>query len=747
MEDYKKKIKDQIEELINKNNLKEAKVILKEYEELVKDDIDVYSFEGVISMMEGNYKEAEKILNIGNRIYKNSFDISYNLGYLYIVIGNNDLAKIFYTESLVNSNNENEENAAYNELLSLGVKDDKNEIVAQKYYKDAKNCEAIGNKSDAALYYGLVYKYSKDFNLKRKVCELYNDNKLLTNIFNVVSKSNKKRFIILSSCKWGTIYQRMHHISRALAKFENEVIYVEPTVLVNVDTNKINLERLVEKTYQNGTVLDGVKIYAPISAAYNENIIGNSYSFFVQALLDSSTDVDKTVIITYMPYQVKTINILKGKFLHIYDCVDDHSDLEYAFWGNKKDIVWEQELMDSADAITTTATSLYLERTAIERRKDVYLSRNAVLEGDFFVENEEEVIPEDIKNIPEPRIVYTGVVYNRYDEKLFYQVVDSNPDKSFIIIGPIIGNMLKEKRKNLYLLGPKKHSELKTYLKYMQIGIVPYIDTANMDIACDSIKQYEYIACGMPVITTYMPESAMNKIYTFLAKTKEDFNEAITKCLEIKIDKNIVDDFIIENSWNARAALLCNIADNNITDVEKDMYEKHIIDDIVKACMKYDSPIFETIKAMSLNLKDSREFEKRVKGAYNKFNNKYIEKQYLTVLLQNNKIDKLIEIAVNSPYIREEVRSELLFCKKINNLKAIECISYLCIGNLREALICLEKIEKTDVKLIYNVYIDYILGEKIILGKLNSIVNKEQESPLFRFLYKVLRMQETLMRL
>jgi Electron transfer flavoprotein, alpha subunit len=112
-----------------------------------------------------------------------------------------------------------------------------------------------------------------------------------------------------------------------------------------------------------------------------------------------------------------------------------------------------------------------------------------------------------------------------------------------------------------------------------------------------------------------------------------------------------------------------------------------------------------------------------------------------------NEIDKLIEIAVNSPYIREEVRSELLFCKKINNLKAIECISYLCIGNLREALICLEKIEKTDVKLIYNVYIDYILGEKIILGKLNSIVNKEQESPLFRFLYKVLRMQETLMRL
>lgn len=747
MEDYKKKIKSQIEEFINKNNLKEAKAILREYEELVKDDIDIYSFNGVISMIEGDFKEAEKILNIGNKLYQNSFDINYNLGYLHRAIGNNDLAKNYYIDSLVNANDENEETAAYNELLSLGIKEYKNDIIAQKYYKDAKNCEAIGNKSDASLYYGLVCKYSKDFNLKRTVCELYNDNQLLKNIFNVAYKSKKKRFIILSSCKWGAIYQRIHHISRALARFENEVIYVEPTVLFNIDTNEIDLESLVERSLENRKVLDKVKIYAPISAVYNENIIANSYNFFVQTLLDSYTDAYETVVVTYMPHQVKTIKKLNGHFFHIYDCIYDHSYLEYAFRENKKDTIWEQELMDLANAITTTTTSLYLERSAIEGRKEVYLSRNAVLERDFFAENEEEVIPEDIKNIPEPRIVYTGVVYNRYDEKLFYDVVDSNPDKSFVIIGSIIGDVLKEKRENLYLLGQKKHSELKKYLKYMQIGIIPYIDTADMNIAYDPIKQYEYISCGMPVITTYIPEAAINKIYTFLANTKQDFNEAIIKCLELKIDKNVVDNFIIENSWNIRAALLCNIADNNLTYIEKEQYKNKIRDNISKACMKYDSPIFETIKAMNLKLEDSGEFEKSVNSAYNKFNNKYIEKQYLVALLQNNKTDEFIEIAINSPYIREEVKSELLFCKKINNIKAIECISYLCVRNLRKALLCLEEIEKIDVKSIYNVYINYILGEKIILGKLISITNKDKQSPLFKFLYKVLRMQETLTRL
>ena len=55
-------------------------------------------------------------------------------------------------------------------------------------------------------------------------------------------------------------------------------------------------------------------------------------------------------------------------------------------------------------------------------------------------------IPDDLVNIPEPRIVYTGVIYGRFDQKLFYEVVDSNPDKSFVIIGPIQDGMLEEKK-------------------------------------------------------------------------------------------------------------------------------------------------------------------------------------------------------------------------------------------------------------------------------------------------------------
>ncbi|WDC83275.1 hypothetical protein PL321_10845 [Caloramator sp. mosi_1] len=74
--------------------------------------------------------------------------------------------------------------------------------------------------------------------------------------------------------------------------------------------------------------------------------------------------------------------------------------------------------MDIADAITTTATSLFLQRVSIEGRKNVYLSRNAVNESDFIL-NKEISIPDDLINIPEPRIVYTGAIYNWFDVELF----------------------------------------------------------------------------------------------------------------------------------------------------------------------------------------------------------------------------------------------------------------------------------------------------------------------------------------
>jgi glycosyltransferase involved in cell wall biosynthesis/ubiquinone/menaquinone biosynthesis C-methylase UbiE len=94
------KIKNMIESLINENRLDEAKDAIKGYENVVNDDVDVYSMKAVIAIMEGKIDDARCILLKGLGIDNNNFDILYNLGYVYEQLGNCNEAIRYYNDSM-----------------------------------------------------------------------------------------------------------------------------------------------------------------------------------------------------------------------------------------------------------------------------------------------------------------------------------------------------------------------------------------------------------------------------------------------------------------------------------------------------------------------------------------------------------------------------------------------------------------------------------------------------------------------
>ena len=59
-------------------------------------------------------------------------------------------------------------------------------------------------------------------------------------------------------------------------------------------------------------------------------------------------------------------------------------------------------------------------------------------------------------------------------------------------------------------------------------------------------------------------------------------------------------------------------------------------------------------------------FEEIVEEAYKESKNKYIERQYITSLLYNLKIEECTNIALKSMYIRNEIKEELYFGKRKN---------------------------------------------------------------------------------
>ena len=602
------------------------------------------------------------------------------------------------------------------------------------YYNLAYIYEQLGAASDAAVYYGLAEKYTSDPELKGELESLYSGSQMLFDIKDTAANTMCRTFIILSTCAWGSILQRMHHISRALAKLGQEVVYVSPPEDVEVDSEDIRYDAVVDTIMEGKLELEGIAVYRPITLSFSGKMLYNSYIALIQRLINTVEAGREIVLVAYTPYHAELLKSLEGNFKVIYECVDDHSDPDYSYWNKSKDVLWEQELMDMADAIITTSTALYLQRVSIEGRKNVYLSRNAVNDSDFIYEA--APIPDELLHIPEPRIVYSGIISDWFDTELFYEVVKSNPDKSFIIIGYDKGGIMKEKLPNLYLLGTKKHSELNNYLRNMQVGIIPFKDKSDIIINCDPIKQYEYIACGLPVVTTYMPESAIDKPYTVCANTKDEFNKAIDACIKTRTDIEAVNMFMAQNSWNGRAALLCRIMDGRAEKYEVSRIVPLLEARLLELAQALGHPNFLVLYSLTQRIKDSVNMLEYLGSAYRQSSVRYIERHYLYALLVNKRYEELTELATESCNIEPFVAAELIYRRGIKDITSMEALAYLNVRDFRRASELFAQVSQHDEGHLLSGYRHFLAGEDDKLFKCLKLISssKRFDSPLYLYL-------------
>lgn len=83
LDKYSKEAKKKIEELINKGYLDDALNLIKEYETIISNDVDIYSMKAVALIMQNNLVSAKEVLERGLKLDKFNFDLLYNLAYVY----------------------------------------------------------------------------------------------------------------------------------------------------------------------------------------------------------------------------------------------------------------------------------------------------------------------------------------------------------------------------------------------------------------------------------------------------------------------------------------------------------------------------------------------------------------------------------------------------------------------------------------------------------------------------------------
>lgn len=118
----KVKLKESISELINSNKLDEAKSIIKEYEDIVKNDREIYSMNAIVAIMEHRLKDAKDILSKGLEVHKTDFDLLYNMGYIYQLENNLYLSINFYEKALDSAEKIEDKELIVNILKEMNAK-------------------------------------------------------------------------------------------------------------------------------------------------------------------------------------------------------------------------------------------------------------------------------------------------------------------------------------------------------------------------------------------------------------------------------------------------------------------------------------------------------------------------------------------------------------------------------------------------------------------------------------------------
>lgn len=230
--------------------------------------------------------------------------------------------------------------------------------------------------------------------------------------------------------------------------------------------------------------------------------------------------------------------------LVVFDSVDEPSE-EFESWRPFYD-----KAVRSADIVLTTSDKLFELASSINPR--CYLIPNGCDYEHFS--NRIHGRPAEIANLTGPIIGYIGVVATWVDVELIARVADSNPDCNVVVVGPLYNVSDVPQRPNIHWLGFKNYEQLPAFAQSFDIGLVPF-RVSSMTDAVNPIKMWEYMATGMPIVTTDMPEARKYGDLVYVSANVDEFiinvGRAIAEYAPEMRERRI--QLAQENSWKVRA--------------------------------------------------------------------------------------------------------------------------------------------------------------------------------------------------
>ena len=251
--------------------------------------------------------------------------------------------------------------------------------------------------------------------------------------------------------------------------------------------------------------------------------------------------------------------------LSIYHCVDPMI-IPYDM---KHGIISEDELVAKSDLVICTSRMLYEEKK--KQNPNTWFIPNAadINHSSKALEKDLPANPH-IQGIRKPVIGYAGSIERRFDYALLKEVIDANPDKSFVFAGPLMPEFVPEwflRTNNLFYIGRLPFEDMPGLIRGFDIAIIPFKkDEVSRTIF--PLKLFEYLGAGKPVIATnFNPDlEEFTKGMVSFCENAQSFSGAIQD--ELKNDSERLKQSRIavakENTWKKRVGEIAELIAANL---------------------------------------------------------------------------------------------------------------------------------------------------------------------------------------
>ena len=371
----------------------------------------------------------------------------------------------------------------------------------------------------------------------------------------------KKNILIFSTADWDNpFWTNKQHMAVLFAEHGYRVIYVDSLGLRRPSLHARDVKRILRRVLKSlplpQKVRSNIWRISPLVLPFHGHPwIKRLNTMILLGLLRWNLfllRINSPIIITYTPVVSELCTRLRNNGI-VYHCVDD---LGATPGINALTIRQEEKrLAEIADCCFVTSRNLQKMLSPIFRH--VEYEPNVCDIALFQQARQHLAEPMDMHAIPRPRLIFIGALSQyKVDFRLMQQVAELLPDVHWVLIGEVgegqPGTERPPVRDNIHLLGPRPYKNLPGYLGHCDIAVLPAVHNAYTS-SMFPMKFFEYLASGLPVVSTRLPALEEFEELYFPADSAEEFADRIREVLAgTRRNGHTIDEACSMHTWEAR---------------------------------------------------------------------------------------------------------------------------------------------------------------------------------------------------